>query len=104
MKAYEIKEATGIDGLVLNPNRPKPEPGHGEIAIRVRAASLNYRDLMVVKGLYRGGAKPSAIPLSDGAGEVVAVGPGVSRFAVGDRVAGTFVPVAGGALLRHWRG
>jgi NADPH:quinone reductase-like Zn-dependent oxidoreductase len=90
MRAYEIKQAIGIEGLFLNPDRPKPEPGHGEIAIRVRATSLNYRDLMVVKGMYRGGAKPSAIPLSDGAGDVVAVGPGVSRFKVGDRVASTF--------------
>ena len=90
MRAYEIKEAIGIEGIVLNPDRPMPEPGHGEVGIRVRATSLNYRDLLVAKGIYRGGLKPSAIPLSDGAGEVVAVGLGVSRFKVGDRVAGTF--------------
>lgn len=90
MKAYEIKQAIGIEGIVLNPDRPKPEPGHGEIAVRVRATSLNYRDLLVAKGSYRGGLKPSAIPLSDGAGEIVEIGAGVSRFKVGDRVAGAF--------------
>jgi NADPH:quinone reductase-like Zn-dependent oxidoreductase len=90
MRAYEIKEAIGIEGIVLNPNRPKIAPGHGEIGVKVRAASLNYRDLLVAKGSYRGGLKPSVIPLSDGAGEVVEVGPGVSRFKVGDRVASCF--------------
>lgn len=92
MKAYEIKEAIGIDGLVLNEQRPEPEAGPGEIKIRVRAAALNYRDLLVAKGAYRGGTKPSVIPLSDGAGEVIATGSGVSRFKVGDRVAGAFFP------------
>ncbi len=98
MRAYEIREAVGVEGIVLNGERPTPEAGCGEIKIRVRAASLNYRDLMVAKGAYRSGTKPSVIPLSDGAGEVVAVGPGASRFKVGDRVAGAFFPdwTAGG--------
>jgi NADPH:quinone reductase-like Zn-dependent oxidoreductase len=98
MRAYEIREAVGVEGVVLNAERPTPEAGCGEIRIRVRAASLNYRDLMVAKGAYRGGSKPSVIPLSDGAGEVVAVGPDASRFKVGDRVAGAFFPdwTAGG--------
>jgi NADPH:quinone reductase-like Zn-dependent oxidoreductase len=90
MKAYEIKKATGIEGIVLNTGRAEPEAGHGEIKIRVRATSLNYRDLLVAKGTYRGGSKPSVIPLSDGAGDVIDVGPGVSRFKVGDRVLGAF--------------
>ena len=90
MKAYEIKEAIGIKGIVLNLDRQMPQPGYGEIKIRVRAASLNFRDLLIAKGGYRGGSKPSVIPLSDGAGEVVDVGPSVSRFKVGDRVAGAF--------------
>lgn len=90
MRAYEIREAIGIEGLVLNADRPAPKAGPGEIGIRVRATSLNYRDLMMVKGSYRGALKPSLIPLSDGAGEVVEVGAGVSRFKVGDRVAGAF--------------
>ena len=92
MRAYELKQPAGIEGIVLNAERPTPKAGHGEIAIRVRAASLNYRDLMVAKGSYRGVLKPSLIPLSDGAGEVVEVGTGVSRFKPGDRVAGAFFP------------
>jgi NADPH:quinone reductase-like Zn-dependent oxidoreductase len=68
-----------------------PVAGPGEVLIRVRACSLNYRDQMIPKGLYMGGPVPEAItPLSDGAGEVVAVGLGVKRFAIGDRVAGIF--------------
>lgn len=92
MKAYEIREATGIDGLVLNAERPAPRPGPDEIAVRIRAAALNYRDLVVAKGGYRGGVKPALIPLSDGAGEVVEAGAGVARFKAGDRVAGAFFP------------
>jgi NADPH:quinone reductase-like Zn-dependent oxidoreductase len=90
MRAYEIKEAIGVDGIVLNTGRAVPEVGHGEVKIRVRAASLNYRDLLMAKGSYRGGLKPAVIPLSDGAGEIVEVGPGVSRLKIGDRVAGAF--------------
>jgi NADPH:quinone reductase-like Zn-dependent oxidoreductase len=65
---------------------PRPEPGTGEVLVRVRAVSLNHRDLSV---LERPGTI-GTVPTSDGAGEVVAVGDGVTRFAVGDRVAGTF--------------
>src|SRR5208337_1604500 len=92
MRAWEVRETIGPEGVVLNPDRPAPEPGHGEILVRVRATSLNYRDLMIAKGAYRRGAKPNVIPLSDGAGEIVAVGPGVTRFKVGDRVCGAFFP------------
>ena len=56
----------------------------------VRATSLNYRDLMVLKGGGRGPTKLGVVPLSDGAGEVVAIGDGVTRVKVGDRIAGTF--------------
>ena len=89
MKAYEVHEATGLDGLVLNRERPDPQPGHGQIVVRVRAAALNYRDQGVIRGIY-GYTKFPVIPLSDGAGEVAAVGPGVTQFKPGDRVAGTF--------------
>lgn len=68
-----------------------PAPARNEVAVRVRAASLNRRDLMMVEGRYgRGGTAPNSVPLSDGAGEVVAVGADVTRFEIGDRVAGIF--------------
>jgi NADPH:quinone reductase-like Zn-dependent oxidoreductase len=91
MKVYEvIKGSTSLDGL-RRAERPDPRPGSHEVLIRVRAVSLNYRDHMVVIGRYMGGAvERDTIPLSDGAGEVVLTGPGVTRFKTGDRVAGTF--------------
>jgi NADPH:quinone reductase-like Zn-dependent oxidoreductase len=91
MKAFIIKAgSTSFDGLV-QVEKPKPSPGHGEILVEMRAASLNFRDLLVPLGRYFGGPVPTdLIPLSDGAGEVVAIGAGVTRFKVGDRVAGTF--------------
>jgi NADPH:quinone reductase-like Zn-dependent oxidoreductase len=68
-----------------------PTPAAHEVAVRVRAVSLNRRDLMMVAGSYsRGGTQPNTVPLSDGAGEVIAVGAAVTRFEVGDRVAGIF--------------
>jgi len=94
MKVYEIKQgSTDYDGLQMV-ERERPEPGPGQVLVRVRATSLNYRDLAVVTGQYFGGSvQRDTIPLSDGAGEVVAVGDGVDRFAAGDRVAGTFFQV-----------
>jgi NADPH:quinone reductase-like Zn-dependent oxidoreductase len=65
-------------------------PGEHEVLIRVRATSLNRRDVFAMKGQYPVGSRDSFVPLSDGAGEIVAVGHGVSHFRVGDRVAGTF--------------
>ena len=66
-------------------------PAANEVAVRVHAVSLNRRDLMMVAGRYgRGGTQPNSVPLSDGAGEVIAVGSAVKRFKVGDRVAGIF--------------
>lgn len=90
MKAYEIGGAFGIDHLVLS-QRDQPSPGRGQAVVRVRAVSLNYRDLLVVKGLYNPKISLPFTPFSDGAGEVVAVGEGVSRVKTGDRVAGIFM-------------
>ena len=87
MKAYQITQYGGPKGLTLT-DLPDPTPGPGQVLVRVRAASLNYRDLIIAKGGPN--ARPGLIPLSDGAGEVVAVGEGVSRVGVGDRVAGIF--------------
>jgi len=70
---------------------PRPAPARGEVLVRVRATSLNYRDQAIARGVYFGRAIPVAgIPLSDGAGVVEAIGAGVSTLAPGDRVAGTF--------------
>jgi NADPH:quinone reductase-like Zn-dependent oxidoreductase len=91
MRAYEITAgSTRIDGIRPT-TRPDPKPGAHEILVRVRAASLNYRDLMIAAGHYMGGiATQNTVALSDGAGEVVEVGNAVTRFKVGDRVMGTF--------------
>lgn len=91
MKAYIIKAgSTSFDGLVPV-DLPKPSAGPGEILVAMKAASLNFRDLLVPLGRYFGGPVPKdLVPLSDGAGEVIAVGSEVSRFKVGDRVCGTF--------------
>ena len=91
MKAYElVKDCDSLDGMQCV-ERPDPEPGQGEILVRMRAASLNYRDQAVVTGHYFGGkVQRNTIPLSDGAGEVTGVGAGVTRFKKGDRIAGTF--------------
>jgi NADPH:quinone reductase-like Zn-dependent oxidoreductase len=68
-----------------------PKPGAGQVLIRVHATSLNFRDHAIVTGNYFGGVlKRDTVPLSDGAGEIVAVGDNVSRVNVGDRVIGTF--------------
>ena len=80
MKVYEIRDRFGLDALTLT-ERPQPQPGPHEVLVRLRAASLNYRDLMVVKGQYNPKMPLPRIPLSDAAGEVAAVGPGVSRGA-----------------------
>lgn len=84
MKAYEITEF-GIDNLTMA-ERPTPEPGVDEVLIKLHAASLNYRDVMVVNGTYNPRMKLPAIPFSDGAGEVVEVGTGVTKWKAGDRV------------------
>jgi NADPH:quinone reductase-like Zn-dependent oxidoreductase len=91
MKLYRLPKASGIGSLTLD-EQPIPAPGRGQVLVRLRATSLNYRDLMVVRGAYaRGGLPPDLVPLSDGAGEVVEVGADVTRVRVGDRVAGIFM-------------
>jgi NADPH:quinone reductase-like Zn-dependent oxidoreductase len=89
MRAYRIHEAKGPASLTLD-DLPEPEAAPGRVVVKVRAASLNYRDLLVIKGAYSRNLPLPLIPLSDGAGEVAEVGPGVTRFKPGDRVAGCF--------------
>ncbi len=91
MRFYKLPKTGAISDLTLD-EKETPQPARGQVLVRMRAASLNYRDLMVVTGRYgRGGVAENRIPLSDGAGEVVEVGENVDRFAVGDRVAGIFM-------------
>ncbi len=89
MKAFEIQEF-GIDSLALV-DRDSPHPGEREVLVRMAAASLNYRDYLVVKGVYNPKLKRPMVPLSDGAGVVEETGPGVTRFKKGDRVAPIFM-------------
>ena len=90
MRAYQLpKGGAGIEGLA-KVDRPQPKPGHRQVLVKVAACSLNYRDLGIVRGTYRMPVRDNIVPLSDGAGEVVEVGSGVSRVKVGDKVAGNF--------------
>ena len=89
MRVWEIKGAFGRDALALV-ERAEPSPGPGQVVVRVRAASLNYRDLLTLEGAYNPKQPLPLVPLSDGAGEVAAVGSGVTRVKEGDRVAGVF--------------
>uniref|UniRef100_A0A832H4C2 NAD(P)-dependent alcohol dehydrogenase n=1 Tax=Oscillatoriales cyanobacterium SpSt-402 TaxID=2282168 RepID=A0A832H4C2_9CYAN len=90
MKAYELRNQPGLAAWDLV-ERPTPEPQAGQVLVKMHAASLNYRDLLVAKGAYGAKEFKPITPLSDGAGAVVAVGDGVTRVKVGDRVAGIFM-------------
>lgn len=90
MKAYEVDPAATGGGL-RQVARPVPEPMPDEVLVRIGAASLNYRDLLVMRGFYGTGQKP-VIPLSDGAGAIVAVGAGLDPDLIGQRVVGAFFP------------
>jgi len=89
IRQYQLQPEDGALRLVMV-EVPAPTAGPGEVLVRVRATSLNRRDLSILQASYGGGNRGGVVPLSDGAGEVLAVGPGVTRFRVGDRVAGTF--------------
>ena len=89
MKCYELQGPGGIEALALV-DKPVPAPGQGEVLVRLSAASINYRDLLTVKGGYGARQKFPLVPLSDGAGVVEAVGDGVVGVAPGERVIGSF--------------
>ncbi|MGA3225395.1 MAG: NAD(P)-dependent alcohol dehydrogenase [Acidobacteriaceae bacterium] len=92
MKVWQI-QSFGIDKLAWV-DLPQPRPGRGEILVKVHAVSLNYRDLLMVRGHYNPKMALPRIPCSDGAGEVVEVGEGVTSTSPGQRVAGIF--------MQHW--
>ena len=89
MRVWQIG-SFGVEKLEFT-ERPTPEPGPGQVLVKIHAISFNYRDLMMVKGLYNPKLKLPRIPCSDGAGEVAGVGAGVSLWKAGDRVAGIFM-------------
>jgi len=91
MRAYQLDRLGSLDGLVLV-ERDIPSPGAGEVLVQVRASSLNFRDKIILDGWYPAPVPPGRVPLSDAAGDVVAVGAGVTRFKTGDRVINSFFP------------
>ena len=91
MKAYRFNSFGSLDELQVR-EEPDPQPQRGEVLVRVHAVSLNFRDIAILRGRYPRKAVPGLIPASDAAGEVVAVGEGVTAFKVGDRVIGAFHP------------
>jgi NADPH:quinone reductase-like Zn-dependent oxidoreductase len=93
MKSYHANLGAGIEGIVLR-THDRPVPGPHQILVHVRAASLNFRELSILRGYYPLPIKPDVILASDGAGEVVAVGENVTRAKVGDRIAAAIFP--------HW--
>src|SRR4029079_17452975 len=93
MRAYQLAEF-GLDRLRLV-DLETPRPGDDQVLIRFHAASLNYRDVMIVNGTYNPRMKLPVVPLSDGAGEIVEVGKNVSQWAIGDRV--------GPIVIQDWK-
>ncbi|WP_040805322.1 zinc-dependent alcohol dehydrogenase family protein [Nocardia concava] len=87
--AYHLEPRRGLDGLTTREQR-MPEPGPHQVVVKVRATALNRRDIMLMDGNYVLPATPGVVPLVDGVGEVIAMGDGVTRAALGDRVAGTY--------------
>jgi NADPH:quinone reductase-like Zn-dependent oxidoreductase len=89
MKVFEVQETFGFDSLKLT-EREEPRPGPGQVLLCMKAFSLNFRDQMMIKGTYNPKIRLPFVPLSDGVGEVVELGNGVTHAKKGDRVAGTF--------------
>ncbi|HKU98234.1 MAG TPA: NAD(P)-dependent alcohol dehydrogenase [Vineibacter sp.] len=91
MKVYAYAERIALADLrVLE--RPDPLPGAHDVVLRMRAAALNYRDLAIARGNYHVGVAPPLVPVSDGAGEVIAVGAQVTRFRPGDLACPVYLP------------
>ncbi len=90
MQAFEIQRFDGGGDPIQQVERPDPVPGHGQVAVDIRAVSLNFRDLLMISGKYNPRLKLPLIPCSDGAGVVSAIGAGVTRWKLGERVLPTF--------------
>jgi NADPH:quinone reductase-like Zn-dependent oxidoreductase len=90
MRAYQLPKGGAGIGALVKIERPNPKPAYRQVLVKVTACSLNFRDLGIVRGTYRMPVRDNVVPLSDGAGEVVEVGAGVTRVKVGDKVAGCF--------------
>jgi NADPH:quinone reductase-like Zn-dependent oxidoreductase len=90
MKVTELRSRFALDALTVV-ERPDPRPGPGDIVVKMQAATLNHRDLQVIRGDYAQLRLP-LIPVSDGVGEVVDIGMNVRRFRVGDQVCPCYVP------------
>jgi len=88
-KAIFVQAGGGYHNVVVSHDEPR-SPGYGEITVRIRASSLNYHDFAVVSGVW--GPKESRVPMADGAGEVIALGEGVTEYQIGDAVVSTFFP------------
>lgn len=91
MRSFHIDSFGGPDSLIIKESE-LPKPGRGEVLVRVRASSLNFRDLLIFAGQYQPPVQLGRVPLSDGAGEIEALGEGVKRFRVGDKVVNSFLP------------
>src|SRR5262245_56116468 len=92
MRSYHINLGAGLAGLTLR-EHPAPKLGPSDVLVRVRAAALNFREVLIMdRGVYPLPVKPDVIALGDGAGEVVAVGPAVTRTKIGDRVMAAMFP------------
>ncbi|WP_017993753.1 zinc-dependent alcohol dehydrogenase family protein [Rhizobium leguminosarum] len=91
MKIYRLQKIGSVNGLELR-EEPTPSPGPGEVLVNIKATSLNFRDLTIINGWSPFPLEEGRVQLSDAAGIVEAVGSGVVRFAVGDRVANNFMP------------
>jgi alcohol dehydrogenase len=95
MRTYRMDTLGSLDGLVAH-EEPTPAPGPGQVLVRVKATALNVRDIFTIKGQSPFPVKTGVVPMSDAAGEVAAVGSGVTRVQVGDRVVNAF--------FRNWYG
>lgn len=91
MKSYRFDSLDSLTGLRLH-EEAQPTPQRGELLLRVRAVSLNYRDIAMIEGTYLRPGRSGLIPVSDAAAEVAAIGEGVEDFRVGNRVVGNFTP------------